>query len=57
MWGRRNCAITGRRRGVQIGTIDALLARLCIRDDLTMLTTDEDFRRVARLSALRLWKV
>ena len=45
-----------RRCGVQIGTIDALLARLCIRDELMMLTTDEDFRRVARLSALRLWK-
>jgi predicted nucleic acid-binding protein len=45
-----------RRRGVQIGTIDALLARLCIRNELTMLTADEDFRRVARHSALRLWK-
>jgi predicted nucleic acid-binding protein len=45
-----------RRRGVQIGTIDALLARLCIRHDLTMLTTDEDFRRMARHSALKLWR-
>jgi predicted nucleic acid-binding protein len=45
-----------RRRGVQIGTIDALLAQLCIRNELTMLTTDEDFRRVARRSALRLWE-
>ena len=44
-----------RRRGVQIGTVDALLARLCIRHDLAMLTTDDDFRRLARLSALRLW--
>ena len=44
-----------RRRGVQVGTIDALLARLCIRHDLTMLTTDDDFKRVARLSALKLW--
>jgi predicted nucleic acid-binding protein len=44
-----------RRRGVQIGTIDALLAQLCIRHDLTMLTTDDDFRRLARFSALRLW--
>jgi predicted nucleic acid-binding protein len=45
-----------RRRGVKIGTIDALLARLCIRHDLTMLTTDEDFRRMARHSALKLWR-
>jgi hypothetical protein len=44
-----------RRRGVQIGTIDALLARLCIRNGLTMLTTDQDFFNVARMSALRLW--
>jgi len=28
-----------RRAGVQIGTIDALLAELCIRHGLTMLTT------------------
>ena len=28
-----------RRAGVQIGTIDALLARLCIRHQLTLLTT------------------
>ena len=44
-----------RRRGVQIGTIDALLAQLCIRHDLTMLTTDQDFRRTATHSTLKLW--
>lgn len=44
-----------RRSGVQIGTIDALLARLCIRHDLTMLTTDNDFVRIAERSDLRLW--
>jgi predicted nucleic acid-binding protein len=44
-----------RRNGVQVGTIDALLARLCIRHDLTLLTTDKDFRRIADHSALRLW--
>jgi predicted nucleic acid-binding protein len=45
-----------RRQGVQIGTIDALLARLCLRHDLTMLTADSDFHRIAGLCALRLWK-
>ena len=45
-----------RRGGVQIGTIDALLAQLCIRHDLTMLTSDEDFRRIAARSALRIWQ-
>lgn len=46
---------TCRKAGVQIGTIDALLARLCIRHDLTMLTTDRDFALIARHSQLRLW--
>ena len=45
-----------RRAGVQIGTIDALLAQLCIRHELTMLTTDMDFGRVAARSALRVWR-
>ena len=45
-----------RRGGVQIGTIAALLAQLCIRHDLTMLTAASDFRRIAERSALRLWK-
>jgi predicted nucleic acid-binding protein len=44
-----------RRNGVQIGTVDALLAQLCIRHDLTMLTTDQDFRHVADHSALKVW--
>lgn len=43
-----------RRSGVQVGTIDALLAQLCIRHDLTMLTADEDFRRIAKHSKLKL---
>jgi predicted nucleic acid-binding protein len=44
-----------RRGGVQIGTIDALLAQLCIRHDLTMLTTDGDFRMLSRHFPLKLW--
>ena len=44
-----------RRRGIQIGTIDALLAQLCIHHGLTMLTTDGDFRRLVQLSRLKLW--
>ena len=35
-----------RRKGVQIGTIHALLAQVCLRHDLTMLTADKDFSRV-----------
>lgn len=44
-----------RRAGVQAGTIDALLAQLCLRHKLTLLTTDNDFVRVAALYPLRLW--
>jgi predicted nucleic acid-binding protein len=45
-----------RKKGVQVGTIDALLAQLCIRHDLVLLTTDEDFSHIARHSELRLWE-
>lgn len=44
-----------RRAGIQIGTIDALLAQLSIKHELTLLTTDRDFQCVATLSSLRLW--
>lgn len=45
-----------RRRGVQVGTIDALIAQLCIRHDLELLTADKDFNGVASHSTLRLYK-
>jgi predicted nucleic acid-binding protein len=41
---------------VQIGTIDALLARLCIRYDLVLLSTDRDFEHLARIAPLRIWR-
>lgn len=44
-----------RRTGVQIGTIDALLAQLCIRHGLELLTTDNDFKLVSEHSPLRVW--
>lgn len=45
-----------RRAGIQVGTIDAILAQLCIRHDLTLLTTDNDFVGMAAHTTLRLWK-
>jgi hypothetical protein len=45
-----------RRAGVQMGTIDALLAQLCVRHDLTLLTTDGDFLLAAKHCSLRVWK-
>jgi predicted nucleic acid-binding protein len=44
-----------RRKGVQAGTIDALLAQLCVRYDLTMLTTDNDFHNMASVVSLSVW--
>ena len=46
---------TCRRAGVQVGTIDALLAQLCIRHHLTLLSTDNDFKLAASHCALRVW--
>ena len=43
-----------RRKGVQVGTIDALIASLCIRHQLSLLTTDRDFHSMARHCDLRL---
>lgn len=45
-----------RRSGWQIGTIDALIAQLCIRHGLILLTTDQDFLRVKKISTLRVWQ-
>ena len=44
-----------RRAGLQIGTIDALLAQLCIRHDLQMLTSDGDFKRMTKHCPLKVW--
>ena len=45
-----------RRHSVQLGTVDALLAQLCIRHDMTMLSTDRDFSLAAAHCPLRLWR-
>lgn len=45
-----------RRKGVQIGTIDALIAGICIRHELPLLTTDQDFNAVSRFCPLSLVK-
>lgn len=45
-----------RRAGIQVGTIDALIAQLCIRHDLVLLTTDNDFRLASAQCSLRIWQ-
>ncbi len=46
---------TCRRNGVQIGTIDAVLIQLCLRHDLVLLSTDNDFRAASKHVNFRLW--
>lgn len=46
---------TCRRAGVQLGTVDALIAQLCITHDMMLLSTDEDFAHAARHCGLRIW--
>lgn len=45
-----------RRAGVQVGTIDALLIQLCVRHELTLLSTDQDFVHAARWVSFRRWR-
>jgi predicted nuclease of predicted toxin-antitoxin system len=44
-----------RQAGAQIGTVDALIAQLCIRHELTLLTTDKDFTHAAKHCQLCVW--
>ena len=46
---------TCRRKGKQVGTIDALIAQLCVRHDLVILTTDKDFQQIATIVSLSVW--
>ena len=46
-----------RRKGLQVGTIDVLLAQLCLRHDLDLLTTDRDFQGMQRVCSLRLFSI
>ena len=44
-----------RKKGIQVGTIDALLAQLCISRELGLLTTDKDFTQIAKIFPLKVW--
>ena len=41
-----------RQKGLQVGTIDALLAQLCLRYRLSLLSTDKDFLHIAKHAPL-----
>lgn len=44
-----------RRADVQIGTVDALIGQLCIRHDLCLLSTDQDFAHASKHCKLKVW--
>ena len=48
---------TCRRAGVQLGTVDALIAQLCIRHDAVLLSTDKDFVHAAKHCKLKVWSL
>lgn len=43
------------RAGVHAGTIEALMAHLCVRHDLTLLSSDRNFENIAKHAELKLW--
>jgi predicted nucleic acid-binding protein len=47
---------TLRSAGVQVGTIDALIAHLAIAGGHTLLTTVNDFRAASSHISLQLWR-
>lgn len=48
-------SITCRRAGVQLETVDALIAQLCITHGLALLTADRDFVHAAKHIPLTIW--
>lgn len=53
--GAADVSIICRRAGVQLGSVDTLLAQLCMARDLTLLTGDADFTHAARHVSLQVW--
>lgn len=45
-----------RASGVQLGTVDALLAQICIENGLTLLTLDNDFMHASGIIPLKVWR-
>lgn len=53
--GAADLSLTCRRAGVQLDTVDALIAQVCIANDLQLLTADGDFLHAARHVPLDVW--
>ncbi len=44
-----------RKKGVQVGTVDVLLAQLCIHHELEILTADKDFTHMSKVVGFGVW--
>lgn len=54
--GAADLSLACRRAGVELGTVDALIAQLAIAHDLTLLTTDQDFTHASAHIPLQVWR-
>jgi hypothetical protein len=46
-----------RKKGVTASTIDCLIARVALENDLFLLHNDRDFTRISRQFPLKIWKI
>ena len=53
--GAADLSVSCRKSGVQLDTIDALIAQICISQNLQLLTADQDFVHAANHIPLNVW--
>jgi len=46
-----------RKKGVTVSTIDCIIARVALENDLFLLHNDKDFTRISRHYPLKIWKI
>ncbi len=46
-----------RKKGVTVSTIDCLIARVALENDLFLLHNDKDFTRISRHFPLKIWRI
>lgn len=46
-----------RKKGVTVSTIDCLIARVALDNDLFLLHNDKDFTRISRHFPLKIWEI
>ena len=46
-----------RKKGLQVSTVDSLIAAICIQHDCELFTNDKDFRCISEYSDLQLFSL